>query len=186
MDSLARLEASIAQTRNVVVGTTPEQFTASTPCADWDVQALANHLLGALVMFHDVASNGAADMAVLQGDHVGENFVASFDNLSAATVAAWKVGDRMTGTANMPWGEMPADVAVAMLADDVLVHGWDLAQSSGQQVDWDQALAGETLDFARMIFAAPENREGSFGASVPVAAEADAMTQLIAFLGRNP
>ena len=186
MDSLARLEASIAQTRNVVAGTAPEQFTVPTPCAEWDVQALANHILGALVMFHDVATTGAADMAVLQGDHVGENFLASFDKLSAATVAAWKAGDKVNDTANMPWGEMPADVALAILADDVLVHGWDLATSIGQPVDWDQALAGETLDFARMMFAAPENREGSFAKSVPVARDADAMTQLVAYLGRHP
>jgi uncharacterized protein (TIGR03086 family) len=95
-------------------------------------------------------------------------------------------GRQDSGVANMPWGEMPANLAVQMLADDVPVHGWDLAQSTGQQVAWDQALAAETLEFAQAMFASPEIRVGSFEASVPLADGADAMTRLVAFLGRTP
>ena len=186
MDPMTRLQASIDQTRPIVAATTPDQFGASTPCPDWDVQALANHLLGALVMFRDVASKGGADMALYQLDHIGGDLLGAYDGLSAETVDAWKSGDKADGMANMPWGEMPASLALQMLADDVVVHGWDLARSTGQQVDWDQALAGETFEFAQTMFASPEIRSGSFGDPVVVADGADAMSKLVAFLGRTP
>jgi uncharacterized protein (TIGR03086 family) len=105
----------------------------STPCSDWDVQAVANQLLGALVMFRDVASEGGADIAVIQQDHIGGDLADAYDRLPAETVDAWKTGGRAEGTANMPWGEMPAGLALQMLADDVLVHGWDLARSTGSR-----------------------------------------------------
>ena len=101
-------------------------------------------------------------MAVIQQDHIGGDLAGAYDRLAAETVDAWKTDGRAEGTANMPWGEMPASLALQMLADDVLVHGWDLARSTGQQVDWDQALAAETLEFAQMMFASPEIRSGSF------------------------
>lgn len=186
MDPVRRLQASIDQTRPVVKGVNADQLGAPSSCEGWDVKALSNHLLGALVMFEGVASNGGADMALIESDHIGGDLAGSYDRLAAATVAAWSSDGKIDGTANMPWGEMPAALAVQMLADDVLVHGWDLARSTGQDVEWDEDLAAETLDFAQMMFASPEIRSGSFGDPVTVAADADAMTQLVAFLGRTP
>lgn len=186
MDPLALLQASIDQTRIVVRGVAPDQLGASTPCPEWDVRALGNHLLGALVMFRDVAAKGAADIAALERDHVGDDLSAAYDRLSAATIAAWSEAGRIDGTANMPWGEMPSVLAVQMLADDVVVHGWDLARSTSQRIEWDQDLAVAILEFAQMMFASPEIRAGSFDESVAVPPGADAMTRLVAFLGRTP
>lgn len=185
MDPISRLQASIDQTRPIVAAVPPDQFSTGTPCEGWDVRALANHLLGALAMFRDVATDGQADVAALERDHIGGNLADAYDAIASATVRAWSEAGKMDGAANMPWGEMPANLAVQMLADDVLVHGWDLATATGQQVSWDQALAAETLEFATMMFASPEIRAGSFAEPVAVAEDADAMTKLVAFLGRQ-
>jgi uncharacterized protein (TIGR03086 family) len=186
MDPISRLQASIDQTRPIVAATTADDMTAATPCSGWDVQALANHLLGALVMFRDVATKGGADPAVFGADNVGDDLLGAYDRLGAETVDAWKVEGRVAGAANMPWGEMPAAVALQMLADDVLVHGWDLARATGQHVEWDQELAAETLAFAEVMFAAPDIRGDSFAAPLAAPDGADAMSRLVAFLGRSP
>lgn len=186
MDPVARLRASIDQTRPIVAALSPAQHSMPTPCPDWDVRALANHLLGALVMFRDVATNGQADMAALEADMIGSDLAASYDTLSAAAVQAWSAAGKVDGAVNMPWGEMPGSLALQMVANDVLVHGWDLASSTGQTVSWDQPLAAETLEFATMMFASPEIRAGSFDEPVAVDDTADAMTKLIACLGRKP
>ncbi len=186
MDPVTRLRASIDQTRPIVTAVEPDRLDSPSNCEDWDVRELANHLLGALAMFEGVGAQGVADMAVVESDLIGDDLAGSYDRLAAATLDAWSAQGRVDGTAKMPWGEMPADLAVQMLADDVLVHGWDLARSTGQQVDWDQELAEETLGFADAMFSSPEIRSGSFGDPLPVPDDADAMTRLVAFLGRTP
>jgi len=175
-----------SELRPIVNAVGDGQLGAPSNCEGWDVRALSNHLLGALVMFEGVASAGAADMTLVESDHIGDDLAGAYDRLAAATVAAWSRDGRVDGTANMPWGELPAALAVQMLADDVLVHGWDLARVTGQDVAWDQDLAAETLEFAQMMFASPEIRSGSFADPVIVPADAEPMTQLVAFLGRTP
>jgi len=185
VDPITRLQASVDQTRLIVAATSVDQFGSSTPCPDWDVRALINHTLGALTMFRDVGSKGEADMGVFGQDLVGTDAAASFDDVAAATLAAWRAEGRMARPAKMPWGEMPADVALQILANDVLVHGWDLAKATGQRVAWGQGLAEETLNFARAMFT-PELKGDDFAAEVAVAPGADAMARLVAFEGREP
>lgn len=186
MDPISRLEASIAQTQGIVAATTSSQWADPAPaCPDWDVKGLISHTIGALRMFGDVAASGSADMGVFGMDLAGDNPLAAYDAQAAATVAAWKADGKIDSDANMPWGAMPAAIALQILADDVLVHGWDLASATGQQIAWDQDLAADTLEFAQMAFQGPA-RAGSFGEPVDPPAGADAMTQLVCFLGRQP
>jgi uncharacterized protein (TIGR03086 family) len=187
MDPIARLQASISQARPILAAVTPEQFSSQSTCSDWDVQALANHLLGALAMFRDIATAGPSALnpsETAPPDLVGNDLLGAYDDLSGQAVAAWRADDRADGAANMPWGPMPASMAIQMLADDVLVHSWDLARSTGQQVTWDDALAEETLTFAEGFFASPETRKGSFADPIPVGPDTDPMSRLVSFLGR--
>ena len=185
MDPITRLQESIDQTRSIVAALDASDLGQTTPCTEWDVESLANHLFGALVMFRDVATLGAADMGAAETDHHHGNLLEVYDTLTTATVEAWQAEGRVDGVANMPWGQMPAEIALQVLADDIVVHGWDFATATGQQIDWDQVLAAETLEFAQMIFSDPDARAGSFADAVPVAEDADAMTRLVTFLGRH-
>lgn len=185
MDPLSRLDASVHQTSKIVANTGADQLGASTPCSDWDVRALINHTIGAMQMFRDVAVKGEADLSIFGDDLVGADPVASFDGIARETLAAWREEGRMSQPANMPWGAMPADIALSMLANDVLVHGWDLATATGQQVAWDQALAEDTYAFASGFFT-PEIRGNEFAPEVEVDAGADVMSRLVALEGRRP
>src|SRR5262245_24929759 len=125
MNTMTRLEASVAQTRPIVAAIDDDQLTAPTPCGDWDTAALLNHVLEAFVMFRDIGTNGSPDPATFGADHRGDDRpLDAFDRLANEAMDAWRAEGRLGGTAQMPWGEMPADMAVQMLADDVLVHGW--------------------------------------------------------------
>ena len=136
-------------------------------------------------MFRDAANKGEADMAAMTADHVAAGAADTYDRVAKETVEALRAHG-VEGTINLPFGNLPCDFAYALIADDVLVHGWDLATATGQQVSWDQELAQESLAFVRGGLSDPAVRGGEFATPVTCPETADPMTQLVAFLGRTP
>jgi uncharacterized protein (TIGR03086 family) len=186
MDPITRLQAGVDQARPIIAAVAKEDFELPTPCPDWNVRQLINHMVGALVMFRDVAVNGEADPSLFERDLIGDNPADSFENASREAIAAWRVEGRLDGAAKLPFGEFPAPFALQLPAMDMVVHGWDLARATGQDVAWDAALVADTLTFSEATFTAPEFRGSDFGSPVPVPDDADGITRLVAFLGRNP
>jgi uncharacterized protein (TIGR03086 family) len=184
MDPLNRLEAAVAQARPVIAGTPVESYGDPTPCPDWDVRALLNHLLGVLTMFRDVATDGHADPALFERDLIGDDALGSFDRLAAQTVAAWRARG-LDGVAALPFGEAPAGFALGLPTMEMVVHGWDLAKATNQTVTWDRSLLADILKFARATFTSAETRGANFGPSIPVDDDAPTIDQLVGFLGRS-
>jgi len=88
----------------------------------------------------------------------------------------------------VPWGKVPGRIALSGYVQEVLAHGWDLAQATGQETERDPELALWTLAIAKRILP-PEIRgtEGvPFGPVVEPPADAGPYTQLAAWLGRQP
>ena len=187
MNTTERLDAALAQTRHVVAGVTPDQYEDPTPCTEWDVRALLNHLLGVMTMWAGLPA-GNADMAALAGDHVGDEVLATYDALAREIMTAWSAPGVVENPVQFPGSEMPGDYAARMLSGDVVIHGWDLARATDQAVDWNQELAVDALAWhveAVRRFP-PELRAKSFGHEVPCPPDADAMSRLVAFVGRQP
>lgn len=187
MDPIAVLEQAVGQTRRIVANVSPDEYELPTPCAEWDVRALLNHLLGAIVMWRGLPT-GDADMSVLAADHVGDDPLEAYDAIAAATLAAWKQEGVVDGPVSFPGSELPGAFAARMLAGDVLIHGWDLARATGQAVDWDQELAADILDWQREAARTfpPDTRARAFAPELPCTDDAETMTQLVAFVGRQP
>jgi len=61
MDPLPKLQASIDQARPIIAGVVKGDYDLPTPCTDWNVRQLINHMLGDLVMYRDVGIKGEAD-----------------------------------------------------------------------------------------------------------------------------
>jgi hypothetical protein len=55
----------------------------STPCAEWNVREVIGQMIGALVMFGDIGTQGQTDPEMLAQDQVGSNAAASFSRLVA-------------------------------------------------------------------------------------------------------
>ena len=82
--------------------------------------------------------------------------------------------------------EMPAEVAALVALDEVVVHGWDLARSTGRRFDVDDAAASACLAFVESFDAPADDDGGLFGPPVPVPADADVLDRLIGATGRDP
>lgn len=184
MDPLTRLQAGVDQAAVVMDGIRPADYDAPTPCPEWNVRTLMNHMVGALVMFREVAAQGQVDPALLAKDHLGDDPAGSLRSAGAAAVAGWSAPGKLDGTANLPFGELPAPFALGLPAMDMLVHGWDLATATGQTVEWNPELVRDVLAYSEETFVDPKMRGTDFGPPVPVDDDADEMTRLVSFLGR--
>jgi uncharacterized protein (TIGR03086 family) len=181
---LDQLEGAIEQTRPIVHNTTAAQFDLPTPCGDWDVRTLLNHLIGIVKLTAARAADEEIDLSTLQQDNIGDSPGDAYATAAAAAVAGWR--KRGTeGTVAFFGREAPVEVAFHIVLSDLLVHGWDLAQATGQDVTWNQELAQDRLTVARQMLK-PEMRGNAFGPEVTPPEGADPMTELVAFLGRQP
>lgn len=186
MDPLTKLTAGIKQAEEVISQIDRTQYHLATPCPEWNVGQVINHMIGALVMFRDVAANGHADPGMFAQDQIGDDAVKALLAAGEAAVAGWSVAGMMDGMANLPFGEFPAAFALQLPAMDMVVHSWDLSQGTGQQVNWSAELVADTRTFSEATFTSAEFRGNDFGPPIGVPDDADDISKLVGFLGRTP
>ncbi len=178
LDLLSSAEASLAALQVVLHNLTTEDRTSQTPCSEFDCHALAEHLFGSVT--------GVAAMA---GATVTNPEEGSLENrvavMAAQAIEAWR--DRgVEGSVPAPGGgEMPAAVGASILSLEFLLHGWDFAQASGQQLPVSDEVVAYVQALADPIIP-PGRARGAFGAEVTPPTDATALQRLVAFSGRSP
>ena len=177
-DQLTAAEASLAVCQVVLRGLKAEDGSAQTPCAEYNVDELVEHLIGSIRSLGGAA--GARVPETLSGP--AEARVAD-----AAQIAleAWRKRG-LDGTVTLGSPDVPAVMATDILCVELLVHAWDFARATGQAITVGEALSGYVLARARSLVA-PQMRDGvNFAAEIAVGPDADNLTRLVAFTGRKP
>lgn len=161
------------------------QWEAATPCEDWDVRALVNHVTYEqrwaphLVSGETLAQVGDR----YDGDVLGDDAKSSVARSITGSVAAFQGAD-LDATVHLSFGDVPCGEYLAQMLTDAEVHGWDLAVSTGQDPSMLPDASAFLLEFwsprQEMIRAS-----GVFGPEVDVPDDADHATQLLALLGRT-
>jgi uncharacterized protein (TIGR03086 family) len=149
-----------------------------TPCADYPLAALADHLVRSMVLLAEVA--GSAVPAPGADDPLD----ARIYGVSAAAIGAWRRRG-LAGEVAIGRSRYPAELAVEIVPLELLVHGWDMAQALDTAIVVPQQLAERMLDPARRLITA-DKRGKSFATEVPVPADAASLDRLVAFTGRSP
>jgi uncharacterized protein (TIGR03086 family) len=181
-DPLGLLDCAISQTGSIVAGVRPEQAGLPTPCSEFDVRQLLNHLVYDVKTFSTMVNGterGSPDQ-----DLIGNDWLSAYQSATAGLVDAW----RARGSEGMMTlgrlGEMPAAWAVGQHYADITQHGWDLARATGQSTNLDPQLGQAALDWAKQSLK-PEFRGQAFGPEVAVADNAPIYDKLAAFFGRK-
>ena len=175
----------------IVSGIDADELGHPTPCPNYDVAGLIDHLVEA---GHRAAALGSGQ-APPPGDkspHV-ELSDAPGQIRSAANEAAQAWGDHSSLSLRhtMPWGEeYTGATLVDMYLAELAAHAWDLARATGQIDKLDPSLALPALEGARAMIK-PQYRNmvepgAPFGAEVSLAPGADDWERLAAFMGRDP
>lgn len=173
----------------VVRGVRDDQLTAPTPCEGTSLGGLLDHVDGLALAFTGAAAKqpvpggpGAPDAARL-GDGWRERIAARL----AALAEAWRDAAAWDGTTQAGGVEMPGEVAGLVALDEVVVHGWDVAVASGQQLQVPAAQLEGALAFVEAaVEESPGGTPGLFGPPVAVPPDAPLLHRLVGLTGRDP
>ena len=159
-----------------------DQWSTQTPCTDWDVRGVANHMTGGALMV--AAAVAGTDFAHVD-DYVGSDPVGAFKAAADSAVAALRADAGVLGrTVKMPFGEMPGAAVAGIFANDEFAHAWDVARATGQSTDLNPILAEGCLAAAKSMITADFRKPGFFDAETIAPDGASAADRLAAFLGR--
>ncbi|MBM3939836.1 MAG: TIGR03086 family protein [SAR202 cluster bacterium] len=177
---------ALRATRKFVANIKPDQWRHDTPCTDWDLRTVLNHLVNenrwAAELF---GGNTIANVGHwFDGDLLGDDPLKAYDDSVAA--AAGQVGKpgAMIMLCDLSRGPTPGHAYAGELFLDALIHGWDIAKGSRQDATLDPALVRVLYDMV-VPQVAELRASGMFGGDVPVAVNADTQTKLLALLGRR-
>jgi uncharacterized protein (TIGR03086 family) len=187
---LSPLATALDGAARLVDGVGAAQWELPTPCADWTVRQLVNHLVGGQRLFTRVLGGEPLPPAGRLGsradqDQLGDDPATAFRTSAGRLLAASGAPGVIERTWTVPAGTLPGPAVLHLRTVETLVHGWDLARATGQEPSFPEELAEGELAFSRdLLGRLPEGRS-PFGPSRPVGSDAPALDRLAALLGRE-
>ncbi len=186
MDIKSLYEQASAWTAGVFSNVKDDQHGDPTPCPEWNVRELMNHIVGGGYLFAGTAAG--QEMPAGDGpppDMLGDDPAGAYRQSAAGVRAAMDRDGVMDQMMNLPAGELPGSTMFNIATSEALVHGWDLAKATGQDTSFPDDVAE-----AVYAFTAPGvdfGRQGGFyGPEVSLPEGAPAHQRLVALLGRQP
>jgi uncharacterized protein (TIGR03086 family) len=177
IDPIIASEACLAVLQPVLRNLTAEDRPKPTPCADYTCHELAEHLMTSI-----------AGIGTMAGAEVREpesgGLESKVSDMADQVITAWRARG-LDGTTTIPGGRaLPARLGPSILAVELLLHGWDLAEGSGQRL----SVADPLVDYVRGLAeeVVPGGRGRLFADEVEPRPDADAVERLAAYAGRSP
>ncbi|MGA9747662.1 MAG: TIGR03086 family metal-binding protein [Nocardioides sp.] len=170
-DPVRTLSLAMEQTADMLARVTPELLDRETPCADWTVQRLVDHLVADPITFAAMLRGEEPDWTA-HAETVTDDWEAHFRRGAADLLALWRQQDE-AARGGADWQ-----------AAEFAVHTWDLARAIGASTDGlDPVVAEVGLAFMEANLT-DDNRGGAFGKARPAPEGASAYDRIAAFAGR--
>lgn len=177
--------AAMILTDKVISGVSGENLNKPTPCSEWDVEKLVNHMLNELAWIAPlIEGKTIAEVGdSLDGDLIkGKAAVSWLDYCTAASEAMAKADPK--AIAHLSYADKSNQAYVDEVSADLIVHGWDLAQALGMDYVIDDKTAAAVLKATEDVM--PLGRRGGLiGEEVKVPEGASAMDKMLAIYGRS-
>lgn len=171
------LQRALELTGELVASVRDDQWDAPTPCSEWTVRDLVNHL----------SAGGRRFAAALGGpepDRSDGDPAASYRAAADALVAAFRQPGALDQLVTLPMGTMPGSVALQRRLVEALTHGWDLARATGRPFDPPDDLVAPALEFSHRRVSDAQASGLPFDPPRPAPPDAPPIDQLAALLGR--
>ncbi|MGO4635870.1 TIGR03086 family metal-binding protein [Streptomyces sp. 2RAF24] len=176
---VARLAAGVSEVR----------LADRTPCPEYAVADLLGHLTGLSVAFRDSARKDLGpSTAVPPGSTrpiLPAQWRTELPRVLAELAEAWRDPGAWTGFTRAGGVDLPGEVAAMVAADELVIHGWDLARATGQDYAPDPAALRASHAFL-LAAAEEEDSGGIFGPVVPVPERSPLLDLTVGLSGRDP
>lgn len=185
MDAKDLFQGATEIATSCIIRVDPTQLSDPTPCTEWDLRMLLNHMVYEMRWVPDVlAGKTIAEVGdAHDGDVLGDDPASAWKQAVQAAREAVKHAD-ISQTVYLSYGEFPAEHYIRESASDVLIHGWDVGQALHCSVIFDQQIAQAVYDF--VLPRRDEFRQsGLFGEAVPTMPSDSIQTKLLALYGRR-
>jgi uncharacterized protein (TIGR03086 family) len=180
----------VRKLRALLLGVGVAELTEPTPCPDWTVAALLDHLMGLSYAFTQAARK-RTDAPGTDGpppapsaQHLSRHWRSSLPVLLEELATAWKDPAAWTGTSRVGGVTMPAASVAIVAMNELIMHSWDLARATGQDYAADPRTLEVLVEFLSQGPA--EGTPGAFGPVVPTDSEAELLDHAVALSGRDP
>ena len=175
----------------MISGIKQDQISAQTPCSEWKVNDLINHLIGgaghlkaSLAGSSGQANPGGGSSPSVESDIA--KLGASYKALVAEVLQEASKPSTLEAKVPTPAGEMSGDQFIGILFLDNLVHTWDLAKATGQDTNLDPALTEVCYNMFVPGLVDMGREHGAFGPVVQVPASASTQDKMLGYMGRQP
>lgn len=186
-EPIAILERAVADAQRTLDSLELSELSLPTPCADWTVRDVVNHLIDTTDAFATALAGGIGEIHSPPPDTFDTVPGAAYASASQRMVAGTHDLTADSAPMKFSFGEMPPTfVGYASLAD-TLLHHWDVLKATGRERRLDPEAAELVLGQAKQ-FLKPEFRGPGrgFGFEVPCSEDAPIVDRLAAFFGRRP
>lgn len=187
--SILELGPAAEAVARLVAAVDDGQLGAPTPCPDYSVADLLDHVAGLAAAFVAAARKttpeGGSQPPLADGSRLKNGWRDRIGADLASLAAAWRDPSAYEGQTEAGGVSLSGQEAALVALNEVVVHGWDLARSTGQDYAVDEASLAPCIAFGE-LFTDPEMRGNAFGPVVPTPAGAPSLDRLVGLMGRDP
>lgn len=185
MDPKELFRQAVKQASGCIKHVHEDQLANSTPCAEWDLRQLINHMVYELLWVPDLLHGKTVSEVggKYDGDVLGDNIQASWQAAVKEAELAIDSTD-LEIVVHLSYADVPAEKYIKEMAMDMCIHGWDVAQSTNCNLLIDEQLAQAIYDFTYPI----KDKliaSGDFSSTVNVPDDSNIQTKLLAISGRR-
>ena len=184
---LPQLTAASAEAARIARAVSDDQLSATTPATEWDVRALANHLvLWTSYNFELRARGESVPDDWQQRDFTAEpGWADAYAEQLDRAITAWSDPAVWKGEVKMGDSAMPAAAVAGMILLELVLHGWELAVATGQEYRLPGGAETTTVGLVEEYAGMYREYQG-FAEALPVPDDAAPLDRALALSGRDP
>jgi uncharacterized protein (TIGR03086 family) len=176
---------AIQQATSCVRNVTPDEMANPTPCTEWDLRALLNHMVYELLWVPEILRGKtiAEIGSQFDGDVLRSEPKTSWQHAADTALVAVHGAD-LDQKVHLSYGDVTAEHYINEISSDIFIHTWDLAQAIKCTLIMDAAVTKTVYEF--LLPRAEELKNSAlFGEPIKVPADADLQTKLLGLTGRS-
>src|SRR4051812_31885730 len=149
LDLVFMCQRALGGAERIVASLRPDELSMPTPCADWNVRQLIEHMIGVNSRFAALASGQPAPNPGRPVAPSTDDVAAAYAASARAALAGWRSPGALERTVPLSVGEMPGAEAICFHTGDQLMHTWDLAKATGRDRTLDPEVGTAVLERIR-------------------------------------